>query len=588
MRRKAEASPIFNANCKQIPKKQKRRGKNCIFAYYQQIRNGEVVVGRWIELLYEKIVGMIERKELYYSAQESYAAIDYIEQHCYHTEGPLAPGPLKLELWQKAFLSCAFGLLDPHTRKRAFREIVLLIGRKNGKSALAAAIAKYIFEKRGGYGARVYCIAPKLDQAEIIYNDIWQMCVLDTGANDGSKRDPTKPRHRMTDLFVEKTNSTAKKLAFSSRKSDGFNPSLAVCDELAAWPGAQGLKQYGVMKSGMGARPEAMMLSCTTAGYENEGIYDDLLKRSTRYLLGDSSEKKLLPFLYMIDEIDAWDDINELAKSNPNLGVSVSVDFLLDEIEVAKGSLANKVEFITKYCNLKQNSSTAWLPTDQVEAICGDPLRLEDFRGCYAVCGVDLSQTVDLTCACVVIERDGILNVIAQFFMPREKIDEATEREGIPYQAYVTRGLLTLSGDHFIDYKDVYNWMAALVAKYKIYPLKTGYDRYSAQYLVQDLKALGYHMDDVYQGENLYPVIQEAQGMIADRKINIGDNDLLKMHLLNSAIKMSVERGRGKLVKVAGNLHIDGTAALLDALTVRQKWFSEIGRQLTNAKQKKG
>jgi len=586
MGRKTGASPLFNANSEQSEKKQKKRGKNCILAYYQQIRNGEVVVGRWIELLYEKIVGMIERKELYYSAQESYAAIDYIEQHCFHTEGPLAPGPLKLELWQKAFLSCAFGLLEPHTRKRAFREVVLLIGRKNGKSALAAAIAKYVFTIEGGFGAKVYCMAPKLDQADLIYNAAWTMCVLDTGPND--RKDPNKPRHRMTDIFMESTQATLKKLAFSSKKSDGFNPSLAICDELAAWPAAQGLKQYGVMKSGMGAKPEAMLLSCTTAGYENEGIYDDILKRSTRYLLGDSEEKKLLPFLYMIDDIDLWDDINELAKSNPNMGVSVPIDFFLDEIAVAKGSLPNKTEFITKYCNLKQNSSTAWLPAQQVEAICGAPLRLEDFRGCYAVCGVDLSQTVDLTCACVVIERDGILNVIAQFFMPREKIDEATEREGIPYQAYVTRGLLTLSGDHFIDYKDVYNWMAALVAKYKIYPLKTGYDRYSAQYLVQDLKALGYHMDDVYQGENLYPVIQEAQGLIADRKINIGDNDLLKMHLLNSAIKMSVERGRGKLVKVAGNLHIDGTAALLDALTVRQKWFAEIGRQLTNAKKKKG
>ena len=341
------------------------------------------------------------------------------------------------------------------------------------------------------------------------------------------------------------------------------------------------------MKSGMGAKPEAMLLSCTTAGYENEGIYDDLLKRSTRYLLGDSEEKKLLPFLYMIDDIDQWDDINELQKSNPNMGVSVPIDFFLDEIAVARGSLPNKTEFITKYCNIKQNSATAWLPAQQVEALCGDPLRLEDFRGCYAVCGIDLSQTVDLSCACVVMERDGILNVIAQFFMPREKIDEATEREGIPYQAYVQRGLLTLSGENFIDYKDVYNWMEELVSKFKIYPLKTGYDRYSAQYLVQDLKGIGYHMDDVYQGENLYPVIQEAQGMIADRKINIGDNDLLKMHLLNSAIKMSAERGRGKLVKVSGNLHIDGTAALLDALTVRQKWFSEIGHQLKNAKRRK-
>ena len=121
-----------------------------------------------------------------------------------------------------------------------------------------------------------------------------------------------------------------------------------------------------------------------------------------------------------------------------------------------------------------------------------------------------------------------------------------------------------------------------LVEKYKVLPLKVGYDRYSAQYLVQDMKTYGFHMDDVYQGENLYGVIQETEGLLEDGKIHIGDNDLLKIHLLDSAIKMSNERNRGKLVKVNPKAHIDGTAALLDAMTVRQKWWSEIGGQLQN------
>ena len=98
-----------------------------------------------------------------------------------------------------------------------------------------------------------------------------------------------------------------------------------------------------------------------------------------------------------------------------------------------------------------------------------------------------------------------------------------------------------------------------------------GYDRYSAQYLIKDLEEYGFHTDDVYQGDNLWPVIQETEGFLKDGKMHIGDNDLLKVHLLNSAVKMSVERGRGKLVKLAPTDHIDGTAALLDAMTVRQK-----------------
>ena len=255
---------------------------------------------------------------------------------------------------------------------------------------------------------------------------------------------------------------------------------------------------------------------------------------------------------------------------------------MLEEIAIAEGSLSKKAEFLTKYCCIKQNSSLAWLPAKLVEAASGSPLSLDDFRGCYCVAGLDLSQTIDLTAAVVVIEKGGELYVFAHFWLPAEKIDDATRRDGLPYNAYIQRGLLSPSGDNFVDYKDCYTWFTNLIEQYQIMPLKVGYDRYSAQYLVQDMKQYGFHMDDVYQGENLYGVIQETQGLLEDNKIHIGDNDLLKAHLLNSAIKMSTERGRGKLVKLSPSLHIDGTAALLDAMTVRQKWHDEIGEQIKN------
>ena len=501
---------------------------------------------------------------------------------------------LLLELWEKAFIASLFGVVDKDGL-RQFREAVLIIGRKNGKSLLAAAIAKYVWWIEGGFGAKIYNIAPKLDQADIIYNNIWQMTLLDPEYqqlkeelsekdmhNKKVHDDSALPKHRMSDLYITATNSTVKKIAFSAKKSDGFNPSLCVCDEIASWEGDAGLKQYEVMKSGMGARPEALLLSCTTSGYENDGIYDELIKRSTRFLLGDSKEKRLLPLLYMIDDVDNWNDINELRKSNPNLGVSVTVDYLLEEIAVAEGSLSKKAEFITKYCCIKQNSSLAWLPAELVEKACGEPLMLEDFKGSYCVGGIDLSQTRDLTCASIVIQKGNDLYVFAQFFLPAEKIDEATARDGIPYQAYIQRGLLKPSGDNYVDYHDCFNWFRDLIERYQIYPLKVGYDRYSAQYLVQDMQSYGFHMDDVFQGENLYPVIQETQGLLEDGKLHIGDNDLLKIHLLDSAIKMSTERGRGKLVKLAPNSHIDGVASLLDAMTVRQKYYLEIGGQLEN------
>lgn len=572
-----------------------RAAPNYILAYYQQIVNGSVTVGRWIRLIYEYLVSGLEEKRFSFDQRKANAAVDWIESHCFHTKGPLAPSALRLELWQKAMVSAVFGILDGDGN-RQFREVLLVVSRKNGKSLLASALADYMWQVDGGFGSEVYCIAPKLDQADIVYNGIWQMVLLDpeyreakeiydTARDEHNRKtgDGTMiPKRRQSDLAITGTNSTVKKIAFSAKRSDGFNPSLCICDEIAAWEGDKGLKQYEVMASAMGARPEGLLISCTTSGYVNDSIYDELMKRSTRFLMGDSKETTLLPLIYMIDDAESWNDINELRKANPNLGVSVSAKFMLEEIAKAEGSLSKKAEFLTKYCCVKQNSSTAWLSAQDVEKMCGDPLSLEDFRNSYAVGGIDLSQTRDLTACCVVIERGGELYVFARFFLPRERIDEATQRDGVPYSAYIRRGILQPSGDNFVDYKDCEAWFRQLVEEYQIFPLQTGYDRYSAQYLVQSMTAYGFRMDDVFQGENLWPVLQEMEGLIADGKVHIGDNDLLKMHLLNSAVKMSAERGRGKLVKVNPSLHIDGCAALADAFTVRQKWAAEIGEQLKN------
>ena len=546
--------------------------KNYIFEYYQQINNGSIIVGRWVRLVMEFLVKGLQDKLFYYDNKKANKAIRFIENFCHHCEG--RSDLIKLELWQKAIVASIFGIVDKDG-VRQFREIVVVVARKNGKSLLASAIVNYHLYLDGEYGAKVFCVAPKLDQADIIYNDIWQTVSTEPELERLIKR-------RKSDYFIESTNSSVKKIAFNHKKSDGFNPSLTVCDEIASWHGDAGLKQYEVMKSALGARLQPIILSISTSGYENEVIYDELMKRSTRFLLGDSKETRLLPFLYTIDDVTLWNDINELNKSNPNLGVSVSVDYLLEEIAVAEGSLSKKAEFLTKYCNIKQSSSQAWLNVLDVEAACGEPLNIDDFKNSYAVGGIDLSRTTDLTAASIVIEKNGELYVFAKFYLPAEKVEEATERDGVPYKIYVQKGWLELSGDNFVDYKDCFNWFSELVRDKEIFPLQVGYDRYSAQYLVQDMKAAGFHMDDVFQGWNLYPVLMEFEGLLKDRKIHIGDNALLKMHLLNSAIKMDVEQNKGKLIKLSQTDHIDGMAALIDALTVRQKWFGEIGEQLKN------
>lgn len=548
---------------------------NYIMQYYQAIEEGTEIVGNWVRLAYKMIVDGLERKEFFYDAKKAKTIIFFFETFVHHTKG--RSDLIKLELWQKAALSVAFGIVDAHG-VRQFREFVWLMGRKQGKSLMAYGCGEYMFLFDGEYGAEVYCLAPKLEQADVVYG----------GLKKSIESEPELDAlvvSRKTDLYVRSTNSTFKKIAFSEKKSDGFNPHFAVCDELAAWPGPQGKKQYEVITSAIGARKQPMIASFTTANYVKDGIFDELFARGTRVLLGDSKEKRLFPLFYMIDDIDKWNDLNELKKSLPNLGVSVSVDFILNEISIAETSLSKKTEFLTKYCCIQQNSTSAWLSTKAVNTAKCEELKLEDFANTYAVGGIDLSQTTDLTSACLVIEREGVEYVISHFWLPAEKIDEATARDGVPYREMIQKGFLSTSGENFVDYHDVFNWFMDAIRKNKIYPLQVGYDRYSSQYLVSDMKNLGkIHMDDVFQGWNMTPAIRQLEGKLKDGLIKIGTNDLLKIHLLDTALQTDSESRRVKIVKLNNTSHIDGVAALLDALIVKDKWHAQIGEQLKNKK----
>ena len=289
---------------------------NYILKYYQSIQDGSAVVGKWIRLFYEYIIKGLESQQFIFDQKKANRAIKFIETFCHHCEG--RDDLLKLETWQKSTVSIMFGIVD-EAGIRIFREFLIVIGRKNGKTLFASGIIAYCLFLDGEYGAKVFCVAPKLDQADLVYQSFWQTIQKEPELQALIKR-------RKSDFYVESTNSSVKKIAFNAKKSDGFNPHLTVCDEVASWPGDQGLKQYEVMKSALGARKQPIILSISTSGYINEGIYDELVKRATRFLLGDSKEKRLAPFLYMIDDVEKWNDINELRKSNPNLGVSVSVD----------------------------------------------------------------------------------------------------------------------------------------------------------------------------------------------------------------------------------------------------------------------
>ena len=548
---------------------------NWIFKYHEAIQKKEVIVGVWVRLCFEILTTGLLNGEWEFNEKKANKAIKFIENFCHHSEG--RSDLLHLELWQKAIVSAIFGIMDKTTGYRQFREVFIIVARKNGKTLFAAAIAAYMTYIDGEYGAKVYFLAPKLDQADLVYDAFYQIVQSDDELDSITKK-------RRSDIYIKAFNTSVKKIAFNSKKSDGFNPQLVVNDEMEAWPGDQGLKQYEVMTSALGARKQPLIISIATAGYVNDGIFDELFKRATAFLKGNSREKRLLPFIYMIDDIEKWDSIEELKKSNPNLGVSVSAEYYLEQIEIARNSISKKVEFMTKFCNIKQNSAVAWLDYwDVMKCVHEEkPLSLEDFKGCYCVGGIDLSRTTDLTAASIVINRDGINHIFTRFYMPQKRYEVAINEDNTPYNIYRDRGFLFISGENQVDYKDVYNWFIELVKVYKIKPLKIGYDRYSANYLVEDLKTAGFHTDDVYQGTNLTPILHEFEGNLKDGLFDFGDNSMLAAHFLNVAVDINLNDSRMKPVKIEKRMRIDGAMSVLDALTMVSKYHNEIGKKLLN------
>ena len=559
------------------------RDEDAILAYYQKIRDGSETVGKWIRLLYEVIFQGLSEKRWFWDQRLADNAIGFIERFCHHYKGKLAPRRIRLSLWERASISLIFGIVDA-TGKRQFNEVFWVVGRKMGKSLLAGGIGTYMAYAAGEYGSDIYYLAPKLDQADLCYS------ALEFNVNAEPELRAITKSTKYRGLVIRETNSTVRKLAFTAKKSDGYNPMFYCADEVASWPGASGLRQWEVMVSGTGARIEPLGLAISSGGYESEGLFDELMKRGTAFLNGNTREKHLLPILYMIDDPEKWDDLTELKKSLPGLGESVDEDFIRREIDVAQGSISKRTEFITKYCNLKQSSSVAWFEASLIEGIFpgqdGTTLKLEDLSDNYAVVGVDMSQTTDLTSACVIIQKNDVMWVFSHFWLPGDRIQEATVRDEIPYDAMVERGYLSLCEGHMVDYRDVYQWIVDLIEKYKIYPLKVGYDRWSSQPLVQALQAYGFQTDSVNQGYNLGGICDVLDAMVREKKIRSAEeNGLLKIHFYDAALQSESNLSahtRHQLAKISKRAHVDGVAAILDALCMRQVHWTEIGEQLKN------
>lgn len=540
---------------------------NYIDQYIEEIKAGRAVVGKRIKRQYAKLQWDIVRPSGGYVFDQKRAErpIEFIEKFCKHSKGEWAAQPVKLELFQKAFISALFGFVHETTGKRRYKETLFYVARKNGKSTLLSGLALYCLIADGEAGAEVYSVASKKDQARIIYDEVCNMVRQSPELLEVTKK-------RKSDLYFPLMFSKMQPLGRNSDTLDGLNSSMVIIDELHS---IKDRNTYEVMKQSQSARRQPLLVMITTAGTVRECIFDDMYKYACGVCDGTISDEHFLPILYELDKKDEWLDPLAWEKANPSLNRIKKVDDLVSKVERAKQSPKDLTGVLVKDFNVISTVSSAWLTFDDINN--EETFDLSDFKGRYAIGGVDLSHVGDLTAATLLfMDKSEKIYVTQMYWLPKEHFQKRVSDEKIPYDKWYEAGQLRLCEGNQITYSDVTAWFMEMVEKYDVTPAWIYYDPYSAAYWVQEMQSQGFNLVKCYQGvKTLSLPMQKLGADLQAKKINYNNSSLLKWCITNTAVKTDVN-GNIQPVKAQGSKYrIDGLASLLDAYVGLTEHYKE-------------
>lgn len=531
--------------------------RNFIEAYLDEIKAGKRIVCKRTRRQYEKLVDDIRNPKDGYIFDQSRAErpIAFIERFCKHSKGEWAGQPLRLELFQKAFISALFGFVDAKTGYRKYRETLFYVARKNGKSVMLSGLALYMLIADQEAGAEVYSVASKKDQAKIIYEETYNMVRQSPDLLQVVKK-------RKSDLYFPLTFSKFQPLGKNSDTLDGLNSSLVIIDELHS---IKDRNLYEVMKQSQSARRQPLLVMITTAGTVRECIFDDMYKYACGVCDGTITDPHFLPIIYELDSKEEWLDPMKWEKANPGLNRIKKLDDLISKVERAKQSPRDLTGVLVKDFNVIQTVASTWITFD--DAANPETFELEQFKGYYAIGGADLSRSGDLTAATLLfMDKQEKRYVTQMYFLPKDNFEKRIRDEKIPYDKWYEAGLLRLCEGNSINYSDVTAWFMEMVEKYDITPAWIYYDPYSAAYWVQEMQAQGFNMVKCYQGVKTLslPMQQLGQDLTA-KKVNYNANPLLLWCITNTGVKTDVNGNIQPVKATSPKYRIDGLASLLDA-----------------------
>ncbi|MBT2722306.1 terminase large subunit [Bacillus sp. ISL-46] len=544
---------------------------NPVIEYYEQIESGKEIVGNKVRRIYKKLVDDIyDIKSIYeYDSKKANHAIEFIENFCKHSKGKWGGKPIELELWQKAFVSASFGFVHKIDGTRKYREVLLVVARKNGKSTIASGIGLYLQIADGEPGSEVYAVATKKDQAKLVWLESKRMV----------KKSPVllkRIKPLVSELVSEWNDSSFKPLGSDSETLDGLNVHGAMMDEIHAW---KDKNLYDVIVDGTSAREQPMIFMITTAGTIRESVYDMKYEEAEMLLNGFDDKEgykddRFLPIIYELDKREEWTDPATWKKANPGLGTIKKVDQLGTKVNKAQANPLLVKNLLTKDFNIRETSSEAWLTFEQLNNT--ETFDVEKLMPNYGIGGVDLSSTTDLTAAKVIfmLPDDPRIYVKQMYWLPEDLLEQRTKEDKIPYDLWHDQDLLRTTPGNSVHPKFVTEWFLEIRDEFGIYIPWIGYDSWSARYWVEE-------MQGHFGKESMIPVIQGKKTLSAPmkmlgadleaKKIIYNNHPVDKWCLSNTAIEVDKNLNIQPCKTNNQRRRIDGTAALLNAYVVLQE-----------------
>ena len=554
--------------------------------YRKAIRSGEIVAGRELIDELDNLLRDMTDDRYIFDTTDADQRIDFME-HCIRlTKSPFYGKPMKLLLWQKAFITAVYSFkmadetyIDPSGREKhvdRFKKCVLLIARKNAKSETCSGLT--LTEAIvGNEGADLVCSSNDDTQANILYDAIDTMRLM----IDPEQKDTWRNQKW---IRINDTNSKIFKISDRTRNKEGRNIDFSVIDEVHE------MKENTIIKSieqSQSLKDNPKLIIITTEGFVNDGALDEILRQCRRVIRGEddgASAERLLPWLYTQDsEQEIWADERTWQKSNPSLGVIKKYTYLREQIDAARKSTADRAFVLSKDFNIKQNAAAAWLHIE--DYAYNAEYDLEDFRGSLILGGVDMSETTDMTSARALVMRAGDKRkyIIQHYWIPESKLTSADDREaGARYKEWAKAGILTICEGNDIDLSQVADWYYMLYKQYGLRLFKCGYDVKFSKDFLKRMDEYGFECELVYQSKQ---VLSNAMKLVeADFKaqlINYNNNEIDKWCLGNAAVEVD-NAGNCQAVKIKGQpaRRIDGAVTFIVAYEVFRRYRSEYMQML--------